>query len=421
MKKYLLVALITIINLSLQESFAQPILTAKGVSPVVGDNFKVRYATTTSLNQPKTGGANVVWDYSKIIDSSYLQNANYIAPKGMPLSDSFPTATIAAYDGSNSLVAYFNANSTTLGELGEYFFGISTRVSFSPQRTLFFFPSTYKNSYTDSFLYIDPNMTPGFVVKGYDSLSVDGYGSLILPTATYNNVLRQKDIITLKYFYLGIPMPSLTISQTNYEFGLDGIHGPLLELTSNSQQPGVWGADYYTGLPLPIKITNFSVAFQSQMPLLKWKAVNTSTTKGFNIQRSTDGQNYNTIGWVANNNQGSSYTFTDNYSPLTTVSYRLQELDYDGTVTYSNIVSLITSPSGYSFGAYPVPSKNEVHLSVPEGKYEVAIYNIAGKVVYQNKSYEAADKISLASWSKGTYIVQVKTSAGIKTSRLEKE
>jgi hypothetical protein len=46
------------------------------------------------------------------------------------------------------------------------------------------------DSYTDTFNYTYISSTPTITVNGYYTVNVDAYGTLTLPTATYNNVLR---------------------------------------------------------------------------------------------------------------------------------------------------------------------------------------------------------------------------------------
>ena len=405
--------LVTLFIFLYASSAAQPILTASGVTPVIGDAFKVKYATTTAFNIPTAGGANVTWDYSKIVDSIFVQTSNYISPVGLPKTDSFPGATIAAYDAANSLVAYLNPTSSSLGLMGEYFFGANSSFNrFSPQRTLYFFPSTYLNSYTDSFTYINPSFTAGFTVIGYDTLLIDGYGTLKLPNGSYDNVLRQKIVTTLKYYYVTVAKPVLTVSQTNFEFGLNGFHGPLLELTSNSTNPNVWGADYFAGFPLPIEISNLHVSWQNQKPYVEWNAASTENTNKYIIQRSNDGYTFTDLGSVEVKGV-SSYHFIDDHEPSNTAYYRIKQLDKDGKTFYSNICTLEANNQTVTCKIFPNPSNGVVHVSVPTGNLvSIVIYDITGKLVYENNAYKSNSIITTNSWVKGSYLVRIKDNNG---------
>ena len=396
-------------------AYAQPVITASGVTPVVGDVFKVQYATTTKLNAPTIRGANLIWDYSKIIDSSFTESTKYVNPAGLglPGSDSFRNATLAAFDAPNAIVAYLKPDSNSLGLLGEDLYGAGSLNKFSPQRTLYYFPCNYQDSHTDSFIYINPQEVAGYTVRGYDTLVVDSYGTLKLPNATYDSVLREKIVTTLKYYYTGYTQPVLIVSQTSYEFGLNGFHGPLLELTTNSLNPGVWGADYMYTYPLPLAISGFAASWQNKMPLLQWEAVNTENTKAFNIQRSEDGHSFETVGQVGVG--GTAYHFADNYTPSNTVYYRIEQVDKNGQTFYSSTARLTVN--GQPLTVYPNPAKGAIHVSVPSASpVYVMIYDAIGRLVYENKNYSSAQPIATDSWSKGTYLVRVKDNEGWKVS-----
>ena len=102
------------------------------------------------------------------------------------------------------------------------------------------------------------------------------------------------------------------------------------------------------------------------------------------------------------------------------VYYRLQQVDKTGKLFYSN--SLRLTVDGQRFSVYPNPVKGSVHLSVPSGnQVTVIIYNVAGKLVYENKNLTAADAIATDTWGKGTYTVRIKDNNGWQVSSFEKE
>ncbi len=49
------------------------------------------------------------------------------------------------------------------------------------------------------------------------------------------------------------------------------------------------------------------------------------------------------------------------------------------------------------------------------------VYDIAGKLVYQNNVFAASDVIETAKWTKGSYVVKIKDNAGWQVRSLEKE
>ena len=400
-----------------------PVITAEGFNPQIGDKIKLQNTNTSSVTPPDAGGANRVWDYSNLKDAGTVGLINFVSPKGLPYSDSFPTANLATADDTTN-IEYWQAGNKGWGQVGYIFKSTSGNINLhraNPITNFIVYPMSYKKIYTDSVLaydnYYDGSTWTTSYTTLYDTLHADGYGTLKLPGATYNNVLRV-------FSYSG------TSSGSNgggtYFFYANGIHFPLLFLSANtSYNNGVititsWSAVYYKGGDLPLQISSFTASWQNKMPYLQWNATNTENTKAFNVQRSVDGNTFNNVGQVAVN-AGTAYHFADNIIPTSTVYYRLQQVDKTGKFFYSNTLQL--SVSSKQFTVFPNPSKaGSVHLSVPAGsQVTVMVYNIAGKLVYENKNFTASDAINTSTWSNGTYTVRVKDNNGWQVITFEKE
>lgn len=96
---------------------------------------------------------------------------------------------------------------------------------------------------------------------------------------------------------------------------------------------------------LPVKLTAFSgSAIADTRAQLVWKTTSEINFDRFAIQRSGDGQNFQTIGTQSgkNNNSGfvNTYSYTDQNAGSGVVYYRIALIDVDGTTTYSQIVSV---------------------------------------------------------------------------------
>ena len=398
-----------------------PVITAAGVNPVIGESFKVIFANANSVNAPDTGGANRVWDYSSLQDSAYA-TISVVSPKGLLFADSFPSSDLALqiaidtireieYDQANTtswgflgLVSYINVNDTNSMEVDIY----------NPKQNEIVYPMSYKKLYTDSLIYQDYFYTDGNLTDydpsnlQYDTLFADGYGTLKLPNATYTNVLRE---------YSGQGYDG----NGEYDFYVNGVHWPVLVLNSyvDSAYNAYWMAYYYGGAILPIEISSFTASWKDKLPYLQWEAANTENTKQFNIQRSADGRGFATVGQVGVSG-GASYHFVDNDIPTGTIYYRLQQVDKNGQTFYSNTARLTVN--GQLLTVYPNPTKETIHVSLKSGNQaQVLIYDVAGKLVYENKSYTSAAAIATDSWGKGTYLVRIKDNDGWKTGSFEKE
>ncbi len=95
--------------------------------------------------------------------------------------------------------------------------------------------------------------------------------------------------------------------------------------------------------PLPIELTNFKVQQNNNTNKLTWSTASEINNDGFDIERSiTNNMDFEKIGFVqgaGNSTQPHRYEFTDNaFTPKSGCLYRLKQIDFDGTVHFSEIV-----------------------------------------------------------------------------------
>jgi DNA-binding beta-propeller fold protein YncE len=164
--------------------------------------------------------------------------------------------------------------------------------------------------------------------------------------------------------------------------------------------------------PLPLILLSFSASLQNKNAQLQWQTANEINTSYFNIQRSTDGVNFITIGKTnAVGSGNNNYNYTDNILALNypVIYYRLQNVDKDGSYTYSKVVS-ISLASNSSFSISPNPAKDVVFVS-GNNLIEVKIIDNTGRVVMTKQLGNVNNaSISIPGIAKGLYIVQMKDS-----------
>ena len=183
---------------------------------------------------------------------------------------------------------------------------------------------------------------------------------------------------------------------------------------------------------LPVKLLEFTGSKQGASNLLKWRTATEQDNKGFELQRSLNGNEFSPIGFIKTKANGSnstaelSYTFTD-HSQLTTHNcyYRLKQVDFDGKFTYSNIVFIKGEPATeLTLSAlYPNPTNQllNVVLETPKAqKVQIVIADLAGKTV-QHQSLQLVKgtnnkTMNVAVLAKGTYVVKVVCEDGVLSS-----
>src|SRR5690606_23476992 len=79
---------------------------------------------------------------------------------------------------------------------------------------------------------------------------------------------------------------------------------------------------------LPIDLVSFTgKKLSNSAAQLNWSITASSTPDRFEVLRSTDGNNFSTIGTVSAVDLQTNYSFTDNALPVGTIYYRLRLVD----------------------------------------------------------------------------------------------
>ncbi len=154
-----------------------------------------------------------------------------------------------------------------------------------------------------------------------------------------------------------------------------------------------WQSDV-SGLPLPIELVYFTAKVNENNVLLKWQTATEVNNYGFEIERSTEKVGWNKIGFVEGNGTSNSpkeYSFTDDVSQSGKYSYRLKQIDIDGSYKYSNVVEVnVGSPEKFELKAnYPNPFNptTTIEYSIPNVRakdfspVQLIIYDVLGRKI----------------------------------------
>ena len=197
-------------------------------------------------------------------------------------------------------------------------------------------------------------------------------------------------------------------------------------VTSAPSLPGgyrLWSSNI--GSLLPVQLLSFTAQASKNDAICNWQTTHEINTDHFTVERSTDGSSFTAIGSVnAKGNEASatqSYTYTDyNARQLqyTTLYYRLQSVDKDGSYSYSNIATVsFTDINGFSISPNPASSKVTIKGT---NLVTVQLIDNAGKVVLSEQANNSNNLgIDISRLAKGLYFVQMKDSKGnVQTEKL---
>ncbi|MBD0260502.1 MAG: T9SS type A sorting domain-containing protein [Cytophagales bacterium] len=178
---------------------------------------------------------------------------------------------------------------------------------------------------------------------------------------------------------------------------------------------------------LPITLIYFTAKQQESQVLLQWATASEKDNEYFSLEKSRDGQQFNEIGRVAGAGTSTgklTYQFTDDFPFGGTGYYRLKQVDFDGTFTYSRIVAVNREITA-ALRIYPNPlAGNELWVEandVQADDMRITIHNTVGKLLVDRVyAYEPAVKVDLTALRRepGLYILSVRRKNRIERQKL---
>lgn len=170
--------------------------------------------------------------------------------------------------------------------------------------------------------------------------------------------------------------------------------------------------------PLPVNFKSFTASKVNITNTLKWTTSFESNSKGFYVQRFYAGkwENVNFIASKAENgfsNSDLNYSFNDVFSFKGAVQYRIQQVDFDGTTKYSQIVSLANATVGNVL-IYPNPgvANGVISIVMPDANstYGIQILDNTGRMIKEFTSVRNTQQVS--SLTRGQYLARIKDENG---------
>ncbi|MBN9351952.1 MAG: T9SS type A sorting domain-containing protein [Chitinophagaceae bacterium] len=174
------------------------------------------------------------------------------------------------------------------------------------------------------------------------------------------------------------------------------------------------------GGPTPVKLSDFEVLAQGQSAKILWSTATESNNKGFDVERSNDGKNWSSIGFVSSSSESGSSSITLNYqftdgNPANGVNYyRLKQIDFDGRYEFSP-VRVARFGEINSMNVFPNPFNNGFTASFSANKTADAnmiIRNTLGQPVMQRtiqavKGSNSVNISNLSSLKPGIYYINI--------------
>ncbi|NLT49337.1 MAG: T9SS type A sorting domain-containing protein [Ignavibacteria bacterium] len=193
------------------------------------------------------------------------------------------------------------------------------------------------------------------------------------------------------------------------------------------------GIGYSDTGSLPVELTTFSADYNSGGISLNWTTATEVNNHGFAVERSTVKGEWLEVGFIAgagNSNSPKVYSFTDNTpAASTTLSYRLKQIDLNGSFTYSKEITVDAAalPSEYSLEQnYPNPFNPTTTISYQlpmNSMVTLKVYNVLGKIVAElvNENQGAGNyevTFDASQLSSGIYFYQIQAGEYIAAQKM---
>jgi hypothetical protein len=170
---------------------------------------------------------------------------------------------------------------------------------------------------------------------------------------------------------------------------MDILVAPNGKLRLGTYGKGLWENVKFNFL-LPVQFEDVNVQAVTKGNQVSWTISSQTNVDHYEVEYSTDGSNFNSIGSVAPTNSTGTQTYnylhpvkneTDGY-------YRIKVVNKDGAIDYSLIKKIKADKIVTKLSAYPNPTTGLFTLQLPtgtQGALSLKIYDNAGKLVMQKK------------------------------------
>jgi CHRD domain/Secretion system C-terminal sorting domain len=200
-----------------------------------------------------------------------------------------------------------------------------------------------------------------------------------------------------------------------------------------SANPGgeIRGQVNVTAVIIPVELTSFTADVSNSAVVLNWNTATETNNSGFKIQRRAENRQWKELGFVIGSGtttESRSYSYTDNSVKNGFYSYRLKQIDYDGSFEYSDVVDVeINSPIEFVLRqnfpnpfnpsttiTYQIPELSKVTLNV----YDIIGNEIATLVNEEKQSGTYSVEFDATKLSSGIYLYRLQADNFIATKKL---
>jgi hypothetical protein len=190
-----------------------------------------------------------------------------------------------------------------------------------------------------------------------------------------------------------------------------------------------------TSNPLPVELSRLSATLEGGHAVLAWQTTSETDNAGFEVERQARSGRWRKLGRVAGAGttpEPQSYRFRDTALPYSadSLTYRLRQVDLDGTTTLSEEITLTRAAVTdlELLGTYPNPARTRatIRFAVPAradgGEATLQLYDLLGRRVRQVLTSGTAGRheqqLDVSGLSSGLYVLRLVAGDEVRTQRI---
>ena len=229
-------------------------------------------------------------------------------------------------------------------------------------------------------------------------------------TVSRNTTLSGLNLANGAFLYLQWISDDISGSGARDEFGLDDVVLDEVVLSGNA---------------LPVELVAFNAQAKGQHVVLNWETASELKNREFQIEHSTDGEDFWPIATVPGNGTSlklQQYEFWHENPPVGINYYRLKQVDEDGQFNYSPIVTATVSGASSPLITYNAREKKlRVVLSeIATTDTKLLLYDLSGRQAATEviPAGTAETRMSAAGLRPGVYLLQLRQPNNSETAKL---
>jgi hypothetical protein len=276
-----------------------------------------------------------------------------------------------------------------------------------------------------------------------DDATVLNFGQTYLFIVKYslNTAATNDDVVTLYVYESGIPAtepgsPLVTVGPVGdgVTDGLTSVGSVAVRQGTNTPSgliDGITTATSWEALTIPVEFTSFSATGFENSVRLSWSTATETNNNGFNVERKSVSGNWENIAFVKGNGtttSKSNYSYTDQNLNGVKFSYRLKQVDFDGSFSYSKVVEIdLNKVFTYTLNQnYPNPFNptTTINFSLAKaGNVKLTVYNLLGQEVKSlfNGVMEAGNHtvpFDASNLNSGVYLYKIESGSFVQVRKM---